>query len=402
MHINPLVRRAICSATGREVDTHGWSRPLGLSPHSGKPIVLEYDLERARHELITVPEPRRGLLRYEPLLPVRDLPGGYAGDVGGTLTVRHDALSRELGLDLFVKSEGSNPSGSFKDRGLAIGVALGAACGASRFCLPTQGNAGMAAALFSARFGLEGALVYMPEGHQGSVYHRASQLFGATVRFVGTNIAEAGARMREDVRAELDRGDFVDLSTFFEPGRLEGKKTMGLEIWEFFGAAALPEWIVYPTGGGTGLVGIWKAFQELAEMGLIASAHHRLPRMVAVQSEQCPPVVRAFEHGLFAVEPVKSQGTIADGLDVPAAIMGHQILRVLRESRGAAIAVSERAISEAFAQYGRQGVSAGYESAAALAGVRALREAGTIAEGSRVLLLNTSGPFPALLRDRRA
>jgi threonine synthase len=401
MHINPLVRRAICSATGREVDTHGWSRPLGLSPHSGKPIVLEYDLERARHELSTAPEPRRGLLRYEPLLPVRDLPGGYAGDVGGTPTVRHDALSRELGLDLFVKNEGSNPSGSFKDRGLAIGVALGAACGASRFCLPTQGNAGMAAALFSARFGLEGALVYMPEGYQGSVYHRASQLFGATVRFFGTNIAEAGARMREDVRAELDRGDFVDLSTFFEPGRLEGKKTMGLEIWEFFGAAALPEWIVYPTGGGTGLVGIWKAFQELAEMGLIASAHHRLPRMVAVQSEQCPPVVRAFERGLFAVEPVKSQGTIADGLDVPAAIMGHQILRVLRESRGAAIAVSERAISEAFAQYGRQGVSAGYESAAALAGVRALREAGTIAEGSRVLVLNTSGPFPALLRDRR-
>jgi threonine synthase len=122
--------------------------------------------------------------------------------------------------------------------------------------------------------------------------------------------------------------------------------------------------------------------------------------MVAVQSEQCAPIVRAFEGGLFAVEAVKSQGTVADGLDVPAAIMGHQILRVLRESRGLAIAVSERAISDAFDDYGRRGVSAGYESAAALAGVRALRQAGTIAEGSRVLVLNTSGPFAALLRDR--
>ena len=400
MHINPLIRRAICSATGREVDAHGWSRPLGLSPHSGKPIFLEYDLERARHELSAVPPSARGLLRYEPLLPVRDLSREYAADVGGTATVRHDALSREFGLDLFVKSEGSNPSGSFKDRGLAMGVALGVACGASRFCLPTQGNAGVAAALFSARFGIAGALVYMPDGYQGSVYHRACELFGGTVRFWGTQIAEAGARMREDVRGELERGEFVDLSTFFEPGRLEGKKTMGLEIFEFFGAEALPDWIVYPTGGGTGLVGIWKAFQELAEMGLLVTGRHHLPRMVAVQSEQCAPIVRAFEANLLSVEPVKSRGTIADGLDVPAAIMGHQILRVLRESHGTAIAVSERAISAAFAQYGRQGVSAGYESAAALAGVRSLRDSGTISDGSRVLLLNTSGPFPALLRGR--
>jgi threonine synthase len=216
------------------------------------------------------------------------------------------------------------------------------------------------------------------------------------VRFFGANIAEAGARMREDVRAELERGEFVDLSTFFEPGRLEGKKTMGLEIWEHFGSPALPEWIVYPTGGGTGLVGIWKAFEELALMGLIDRNQHRLPRMVAVQSEQCAPVAQSFERGLFDVEPVVSRGTVADGLDVPRAIMGHQMLRVLRESRGAAVAVRESAIQDAFVHLGRLGVSAGYESAALLAGLRKLREGGVIAEGSRVLLLNTSGPFAAL------
>jgi threonine synthase len=395
MHINPLIRRAVCSATGREVDTHGWSRPLGLSPHSGKPIVLEYDLDRVRKELAEPPK-SRGLLRYEPLLPVRGVPEDYAADVGATATVRHEALSHELGLDVFLKNEGANPSGSFKDRGLAIGVALGVVCGARRFCLPTQGNAGVAAALFSARMGLESALVYMPDGHQGTAYHRACELFGGTVRFCGANIAQAGARMREDVRAELDRGEFVDLSTFFEPGRLEGKKTMGLEIWEHFGAAALPEWIVYPTGGGTGLVGIWKAFEELAQMGFIDRRNHRLPRMLAVQSEECSPVVRSFERGLFEVEPVESGGTIADGLDVPRAIMGHQMLRVLRESGGAAIAVSESAIQDAFAHLGRLGVCAGYESAALLAALRKLREARAIAEGSRVLLLNTSGPAAAL------
>jgi threonine synthase len=395
MRINPLILRAVCSATGRDVDTHGWSRPLGLSPHSGKPIVLEYDLDRARDELGELPRPR-GLTRYEPLLPVRDLPEHYAADVGATATVRHEALSRELGLEVFLKNEGSNPSGSFKDRGLAIGVALGVVCGARRFCIPTQGNAGVAAALFSARMGLESALVYMPDSRRGSVYHRACELFGGMVRFFGAHIAQAGARMREDVRAQLERGDFVDLSTFFEPGRLEGKKTMGLEIWEHFGASALPEWIVYPTGGGTGLVGIWKAFEELAQMGLIDRRHHRLPRMLAVQSEHCSPVVQSFERGLFDVEPVESQGTVADGLDVPRAIMGHQMLRVLRESGGTAVAVSERGIRDAFAHLGHLGVSAGYESAALLAALRKLREAGVIGEGSRVLMLNTSGPCAAL------
>jgi threonine synthase len=312
--------------------------------------------------------------------------------VGRTPIVRSERFSEELGVAVDLKNEGGNPTGSFKDRGLAIGVALGVACGARRFCLPTQGNAGVSAAFFSARLGIAPALVYMPASYEGGVYHLACEAFGAEVRFFGANIAAAGKKMREDFAAELARGELVDLSTFWEPGRLEGKKTMGLEIAEHYGGA-LPDWILYPTGGGTGLVGIWKAFSELRSLGHELGA---LPKMVAVQSENCAPVVRSFERGLSAVEPVESRGTIADGLDVPGAIMGHRMLAVLRESSGSAFAVTEQSIRRAFADYGTAGVHAGYESAALLAALRALVESGTVSRGSRVLVINTSSAAIAL------
>jgi threonine synthase len=299
---------------------------------------------------------------------------------------------------VFLKNESGNPSGSFKDRGLAMGVALGSAMGATRFCLPTQGNAGVAAALYSARLGLPPALVYMPEGYQGSIYHKACVHFGGEVRFAGANIASAGQHMRAALQAELTSGQYVDLSTFFEPGRLEGKKTMGLEIAEAFAGQPLPDAIFYPTGGGTGLVGIWKALRELEQWGVADAAHTRLPRLVAVQSEQCAPVVRAFESGAEVVTPVTSRGTIADGLDVPGAIMGHAMLQALRESNGFARAVSEAAIQQAFADLGRLGIGAGYESAATLAALRDARGAGRIARGARVLLLLTGSQLLALAR----
>ena len=164
---------------------------------------------------------------------------------------------------------------------------------------------------------------------------------------------------------------------------------MGLEIVERFAGQELPDVVVYPTGGGTGLVGIWKALTELSALGLLDRTHVRLPRMVAVQSANCAPVVEAFHRGLEEVVPVMSRGTVADGLDVPGAIMGQGILRVLRESGGTAVAVSEEAIKRAFARYGEVGVPAGYESAATLAGLLALRDAGEVGDGARILLLNT-------------
>jgi threonine synthase len=402
VRINPNVRRLVCSFSGKEVDANGFRTPVGLCrccPSPGKPVVVEYDLEAARLELRAGAPVARGLWRHAALLPVVDVPADFAADVGDTPTVRHYALSDELGCDLFLKSEGGNPSGSFKDRGLAVGVALGAASGAKRFCLPTQGNAGVAACLFSRRLGLPGCVVYMPEAWRGSVYHRSCVHFGGEVHFAGGNIAAAGKAMRADLAGELASGEAVDLSTFFEPGRLEGKKTMGLEIAEAFAGGALPDWIVYPTGGGTGLVGIWKAFTELAGMGEIDAKRTPLPRMVAVQSERCAPVVRSFDLGLAEVEPVVSQGTIADGLDVPGAIMGHGMLAVLRESGGTAVAVSEAVIAGAFVRCGELGVAASYEGAATLAAACELRACGMIAAGARLLLLLTASQLISLARS---
>jgi threonine synthase len=404
LQINPNVSLLRCSWSGQELPGRPFSTPVGLCrccPPPGKPVVVEYDAAKVLAELGGTPLARRegaGIWRYAPLLPVLGVPDEYAADVGQTPTVRHGLLSRQLAVEVFLKNEGTSPSGSFKDRGLAVGVALGRACGAERFCLPTQGNAGVAACLFAARLGMRGCQVWMPEGFQGSIYHRGCEFFGGEVRFAGSNIAAAGRAMRERLVRELSTGEYVDISTFFEPGRLEGKKTMGLEIADQFVGRPLPDLIVYPTGGGTGLVGIWKAFTELSALGLLERQDGRLPRMVAVQSVNCDPVVEAFHRGLDQVVPVSSRGTIADGLDVPAAIMGHGILRALRESGGTAVAVSEAAIESAFARYGHSGIAAGYESAATLAGLLALREAGEVGDGSAVLLLNTGSQLVPLAK----
>ncbi|MCU0302544.1 MAG: threonine synthase [Thermoanaerobaculales bacterium] len=391
LRINPKISRLVCSSSGRVVEPHGFTRPIGLCsccPPPGRPVVIEYDLERI--ELGTF-DRSAGIWSYADLLPVIGPDPSFAADVGGSPTIELPRLSRELGITVLVKNEGGNPSGSFKDRGLAVGVALGRACGAERFCLPTQGNAGVAASLFSARLGLPGCLVYMPEGYQDGLYHREARFFGAEVRFAGANIAAAGRQMRADVADELASGAYVDMSTFFEPGRLEGKKTMGLEIAEDLGPEGLPDWILYPTGGGTGLVGIWKALSELAALGRLDPAVRPLPRMVAVQSAACAPVVEAFDAGLEQVEPVESRGTVADGLDVPGAIMGHGILRTIRESRGAAVAVAEAEILEAFAECGRHGIAASFEAAAVVAALHRLRGEGVIADSERALLLLTAG-----------
>jgi threonine synthase len=391
LRINPKVKRLVCSMTGKKVETYEYRRPIGLCdccPPPGKPVIVEYDLDA-----IELGDPNRmlGMWSFADLLPAVGAPASFAADVGLTPIVELEGWSDALEVTVLVKNEGGNPSGSFKDRGLAAGVALGRACGAKRFCLPTQGNAGVAASLFSARLGLPGCLVYMPEGYQDGLYHREARYFGAEVRFFGSNIAAAGKKMREDVADELASGAYVDMSTFFEPGRLEGKKTMGLEIAHDLGADTLPHWIIYPTGGGTGLVGIWKAFSELAGLGRIDPDRHVLPRMVAVQGTNCAPVVESFHDGLDEVRPVESLGTVADGLDVPGAIMGHGILRTIRESNGTALAVDETEILDAFERCGRIGVTASFESAAVVAAFFRLRSAGTIASGERVLLLLTAG-----------
>ena len=405
LQFNEAILRLRCSKSGADVASGGFARPIGLCsccPAPGKPVLIEYDGARVARAWKEGLSRAPGLFRYAPMLPVQGLPEGYAADVGGTAVVLSAALSEATGLEVWLKNESSNPSGSFKDRGLAVGVALGAACGARRFCLPTQGNAGVAACLFAARLGLPGALVYMPEGYQGSIYHRACLHFGGEVSFHGPNIAAAGRRMREDLHAPLAAGEYIDISTFFEPGRLEGKKTMGLEIAEAFAGRALPEVVFYPTGGGTGLVGIWKALRELRDWGLADSAHLRLPRMVSVQSANCAPVVEAFRSGAEEVSPVVSKGTLADGLDVPGAIMGHAMLQTLRDSGGGAVAVEEAEIEQAFRDFGRLGIGAGYESAATLAALRKTLSVGDIRKGTSVLLLLTGSQLIPLGKGGQA
>jgi len=391
LRVNPKLRRLVCSASGQEVDPEGFSRPIGLCrccEAPGKPVEVEYDLDRVE---LGAPDRSLGMWSFADLLPVLGPPRSFAADVGITPITEIESWSAELGVTVLAKNEGTNPSGSFKDRGLAAGIAFGTACGAQRFCLPTQGNAGVAASLFSARLGLPGCLVYMPEGYEDGLYHREARYFGAEVRFSGSNIAAAGKKMRSDVAEELASGAYVDMSTFFEPGRLEGKKTMGLEIFHELGADGLPEWILYPTGGGTGLVGIWKAFSELIGLGLLDPARHRLPRMVSVQGANCAPVVESFDAGLDAVRPVTSHGTVADGLDVPGAIMGHGILRAIRSSNGTAVAVGEDEILTQFERCGAIGVAASFESAAVVAALHRMRSDGAIRDGERVLLLLTAG-----------
>jgi threonine synthase len=394
LSINPNIKRLVCSRTGEEIEHDGFSHPIGLSA-AGFPVVVEYDLgaiaERYGDDLF---DDHKGMWRYSKLLPVRGVPMAYAADVGCTPTVPDSELSERYGVDVWVKHEGGNPTGSFKDRGLAVGVALGRALGAESFFLPTQGNAGVAASLFSTRLGLLACRVTMPEGYEGGMYHRACEHYGGKVRFAGPNIATAGKVAREEMTAEVAAGRIVDLSTFFEPGRLEGKKTMGLEIYEHFDDD-LPDWVICPTGGGTGLVGIWKAFEELKAIGRIR-ADNAMPKMVAVQSTNCAPVVESFLAGSDEVATVTSEGTIADGLDVPGAIMGHEILRVLDDSGGQGVAVTEDEIAVAYGEMAALGVASGYEGSATLAAMQRLLEAETILAGEKVLLLNTNSPWVAL------
>ncbi len=388
--LNPEIRDWVCSKTGDSQQLGVPTAAVGLCsccPAPGFPILVKYAPNR---ELST--DGRRGLGRFESRLPVQGLSPRYADDVGDTAVLEDERLSAESGARVFLKGEGQNPSGSFKDRGLAVGVALAHVLGATRVALPTQGNAGIAAALYSARLGMQGALLYMPEGYQENYYHRAARHFGAEVRFFGPNIAAAGKQMRQDLVEDLAQKSVVNLSTFFEPGRLEGKKTLGLEIAQSF-APDLPDAIIYPTGGGTGLVGIWKALQELQQDGLVSAD---LPKMFAVQSDNCCPLVRSWEAGLDAVKPLESRGTVADGLDVPAAIMGHRMIQLLRGSGGGAVAVSDREIIEVHDRLGRLGVCASYEAAATAAALRVLRATDAIPAGARVLLLATASQHVSL------
>jgi threonine synthase len=347
------------------------------------PLWVQYDLDRARRELDRDRCAARpaSLWRWAELLPIDDLAQRIDLGEGGTPLLRIDRLSAQLGLsEVWLKDEGRNPTGSFKARGMATAVTRAKALGVKEFVVPTAGNAGGAAAAYAARAGMA-IHVYLPKDAPPANIDECRAV-GADVHLIDGLINDAGRLAAADAK---EHGWF-DLATLKEPYRVEGKKTMGYEVaqdlqWQ------LPNVIVYPTGGGTGLIGIWKAFEEMEALGWIGS---KRPRMVAVQAIGCQPIVTAFEQDQLASELHQNAHTIAAGLRVPKPLGDRMMLRAIRASSGTAIAVSDDAIVQMTQALLRiEGISAAYEGAATLVAARELLDRGWLEPHEKIVCLNT-------------
>ncbi len=351
--------------------------------HCNSPILVQYDLPRLRGRLskeeFTLRP--RGLWRWAELLPVHRAEFRFSLGEGDAPLIRSNRLAAALNLSsLYVKDESTNATGSFKARGLAVAVSKAVELGLTEFVIPTAGNAGGALAAYAARAGAR-AHVYMPKdtpmANQVEV-----QLYGADLHLVDGLISDAG----REAAAGAAKNGWFDVSTFKEPYRAEGKKTMGLELAEAFGWT-LPDVILYPTGGGTGLVGMWKAFSELEELGWIGS---KRPRMVSVQAAGCAPVVRAFTTGSERAEPWPNASTIASGLRVPYPFADRLILRALRDSGGTAVSVTDEEIIASQRELARlEGIFAAPEGAATLAALKVLITEEWVNPNESIVLFNT-------------
>ncbi len=368
-----------CSICG---ERHDAGRVQTVCTACGRALLARYDLDAARRSFTREALGTRewSMWRYEELLPVRDASSVVTLGEGMTPLLATPLLGEAVGLSrLWVKDEGQNPTGTFKARGMAVAVSRAVELGATELATPTAGNAGSALAAYAARAGVV-AHVAMPRDAPQAVIDEV-RAYGATLQLVDGHIGDAGAAI---ARGAEQHGWSV-LSTLREPYRLEGKKTMGLELWEQMGE--LPDVILYPTGGGTGLIGMWKAFDELEEMGLIDG---RRPRMVAVQAEGCAPIVRAFEAGAERAEPWEHPRTIAPGIRVPAPFADDLILRTLRASGGTALTVTDGEIVAAVGEIGRlAGIDACPEGAACFAALRKLATQGAVGRDERIVLFNT-------------
>ena len=322
------------------------------------------------------------LWRYHELLPVRSAAQVVSLGEGMTPLVPMPAFGHEVGVDrLLMKDDGLVPTGTFKARGAAVGVSRARELGVKKIAMPTNGNAGSAWATYAARAGLS-SLIAMPYDAP-EICRRECVVVGAELVLVDGLIGDAAAVVREVV---AERDGYVDMSTLREPYRIEGKKTMGLEIAEQLGWRT-PDVILYPTGGGVGLIGIWKALVELRELGWIDGP---LPRLVAVQASGCAPIVAAYEKGATESEPWPNARTVAFGITVPKALGDFLILRAIAETGGCAVAISD---DDLLAEQRRvaqlEGAFVCPEGAATFAAVRQLRASGWIGAGEEVVVLNT-------------
>src|SRR5574337_188631 len=369
-----------CSVCGH---LHDPKQLLTVCEKCGQMLVARYHLDRVAAAVSKDDLRRRppGMYRFRELTPLDDGEEPVTLGEGGTPLLTLTRLGGYLGLaHLLAKDEGQNPTGTFKARGLGMAMTKARMLGARGFILPSAGNAGGAAAVYGARAGLLVAVIVPRDTPEAAVAEAV--LAGAHVFTIEGTIATAG-KVVATVAPALG---WFDLSTLKEPYRLEGKKTMGLELAEQLGWSA-PDILIYPTGGGTGLVGIWKAYQELAALGWVED---RPPRFVAVQAEGCAPVVKAWVEKSPVTAPWENPTTNAPGLRVPSPFAGRQMLQVLRESQGDAVAVSEAEIVEAQKLLARlEGIWTAPEAAATLAALLRLKDGGRLDRGGRIVLLLT-------------
>jgi threonine synthase len=366
-----------CTACGLQ---HPWSRLQNLCLSCGKPLFAVIDLAAAsrmlKREALATRE--KSLWRYREVLPLPgDVEAVSLGE-GGTPLLRAQRFGENL--DLWIKDESMNPTQSFKARGMSVAVSMAKHLGATKLAVPSAGNAGGALATYAARAGLE-AYIFMPRDTPPANIIECREL-GAHVTLIDGLITDCGA----EIALRKTKEGWFDMSTLKEPYRVEGKKTLGYELaeqcdWE------LPDVILYPTGGGTGLIGMWKAFDEMEALGWIGK---KRPRMFAVQAIGCAPIVRAFEAGDKTAAEIPDAHTLASGLRVPKAIGDFLILKILLQSNGGAIAVDDEEMIRVAREVGSsEGLFVAPEAAACFAALKSLRSAGKIHSGERVVIFNT-------------
>lgn len=376
-----------CSLTG---DTFSNDIPRRLSPSSQKPLLARYNLDKAKKTMTkdVLKSRRNDMWKYEEILPIFDDHNIVSLGEGNTPFMKMNNLSKLLKIDnLYVKDESNNPTGSFKARGLSAAISKAKEFGIEGIVMPSAGNAAGAMSAYAAKSKMS-ANVFMPK--DAPLANKMECIaFGAKVELVNGFISDAGKASAE----AAEKYDLFDISTLKEPFRVEGKKTMGLEIieqlcWE------VPDVIIYPTGGGTGIVGIWKAINELEEMGMI---DNKKPKMICVQAEGCSPLVDAFEKDEEYATPFVNPKTLAAGMRVPLAVGDFIILNILKQSNGTAIRINDQEMLEGVSLLSKEeGIFAAPEGGAVLIATKKLRDNGYIKDDDKVVVVNTGSAYKYL------
>lgn len=369
-----------CTACGLR---HEWAQLQNLCTACQKPLFPVYDLEAVGRTLTreSLAGRERSLWRYREVLPLPPEVEPVSLGEGGTPLLRAERFGRALGMsNLWVKDESLNPTQSFKARGMAVAVSMAKYLGATKLAVPTAGNAGGALAAYAARAGLE-AHIFMPSDTPRANVIECRES-GAHVTLINGLITDCGA----EIARRKEQEGWFDMSTLKEPYRVEGKKTLGYELAEQFNWE-LPDAILYPTGGGTGLIGMWKAFDEMETMGWIGT---KRPRMFSVQATGCAPIVRAFEAGETSAADFPDARTCASGLRVPKAVGDFLMLRILRESQGGGVTVDDDEMIRTTREVGaKEGLFVAPEGAACFAALRSLVAGGKISSEEQTVIFNT-------------